>query len=208
MQDDSKIKLEQFPDVMREDWSAEKISEEAANEQPDDTLRQMLRGDETIGNLDESDVAGGVESEKGGSVRVHGLKGNPRKARRNFPARMGAILVRGLCKSDRSDQGDPRLDRQPPQCFLQLRLQSVGLRPGGRRIDQHGNAGFSFDVHGGSRHRVQPQPRADRVDQRRCYLLSGQPSQLRLVDLADVGHRHVVDDGHGFRPRRRFVDAG
>ncbi len=62
MQNDSKIKPEQFPDVERENWSAEAISEEAANEQPDDILRKVLRGDETGGDPNERDIAGGVES--------------------------------------------------------------------------------------------------------------------------------------------------
>ncbi len=62
MQDIPKVEPEQFPDVERDDWSAEKISEEGANEQSDDTLRRMLRGDETIGDADERDIAGGVES--------------------------------------------------------------------------------------------------------------------------------------------------
>lgn len=62
MQDNPKIKPEQFPDVKRENWSAENISEEAANEQSDDILRKVLRGDESKGDPDKRDIAGGVES--------------------------------------------------------------------------------------------------------------------------------------------------
>lgn len=62
MQDNPKINPEQFPDVERDDWSAENISEEAANESSDEILRKMLRGDETDGDADERDVVGGVES--------------------------------------------------------------------------------------------------------------------------------------------------
>lgn len=62
MQEDSKVKAEQFPDVKREDWSAENISEESANDQSDEILRKVLRGDESKGDPDERDVAGAVES--------------------------------------------------------------------------------------------------------------------------------------------------
>lgn len=62
MQDNPKIKPEQFPDVERDNWSAKNISEEAANESSDDTVRKMLRGDETKGDANERDIAGGVES--------------------------------------------------------------------------------------------------------------------------------------------------
>jgi len=62
MQDNPKIEPEQFPDVERDNWSAEKISEEAANEPADDTVRKILRGDETEGDADDRDIAGGVES--------------------------------------------------------------------------------------------------------------------------------------------------
>ena len=56
------IEPEQFPDVERDDWSAETISEEASNESSDDTVRRMLRGDETDGDPNKRDIAGGVES--------------------------------------------------------------------------------------------------------------------------------------------------
>ncbi len=41
MQDNPKINPEQFPDVERDDWSAEHISEEAANE-PADRLKSRI----------------------------------------------------------------------------------------------------------------------------------------------------------------------
>ncbi len=79
MQDNPKIEPEQFPDVERDDWSAEKISEEAANESADDTVRKMLRGDETKGDADERDIAGGVESAdtpQGSEEAKINIKGN------------------------------------------------------------------------------------------------------------------------------------
>ncbi len=62
MQNNPKIESEQFPDVERDNWSVENISEEAANESSDEILRKILRGDETEGDADERDIAGGVES--------------------------------------------------------------------------------------------------------------------------------------------------
>ena len=62
MQDETKINSEQFPDVERQDWDAEQVVEESANKSSDDIVREMLRGDETKGNPDNRDVAGGVES--------------------------------------------------------------------------------------------------------------------------------------------------
>ena len=38
---------ENIPNIERQGWSAEKISEEAANKEPDEIVRQMKRGDET-----------------------------------------------------------------------------------------------------------------------------------------------------------------
>lgn len=49
---------EEVPPVKREGWSAEKVSEEASNKEPDEIYRQMKRGDETEGDADERDVAG------------------------------------------------------------------------------------------------------------------------------------------------------
>ncbi len=62
MQDETKVNPEQFPDVERQDWDAEQLSNESANKSSDDTVREMLRGDETKGNADNRDIAGGVES--------------------------------------------------------------------------------------------------------------------------------------------------
>lgn len=63
-----------FPNVRRQGWSAEEISEEAANKQPDDIAREFLRGDETKGNPDERDIAGSVsfnETPHGRKERKH-----------------------------------------------------------------------------------------------------------------------------------------
>lgn len=50
---------QQFPEESRRDgWDAEKVSKEAVNQSPDETVRQMLRGDETEGEADNRDIAG------------------------------------------------------------------------------------------------------------------------------------------------------
>ncbi len=54
----------EMSDVSRENWSAEKLAEEGANEQPDEILRKILRGNAEKGNADERDVAGSVDSDK------------------------------------------------------------------------------------------------------------------------------------------------
>jgi hypothetical protein len=53
---------QQFANAEREEWSAEKVSEESTNLLPDEIQRQMLRGDETDGNADDRDVVGGAGS--------------------------------------------------------------------------------------------------------------------------------------------------
>lgn len=62
MQDKTKINLEQIPDIEKQGWDAEKVSEESANKSSDDIVREMLRGDATKGNPDSRDVVGSVES--------------------------------------------------------------------------------------------------------------------------------------------------
>lgn len=52
---------EKIPNVKREGWSAEKLSEEATNKEPDEVTREMARGDETKGDADERDIAGAPE---------------------------------------------------------------------------------------------------------------------------------------------------
>lgn len=52
---------EEIPNIERQGWSAEKISEEATNKDSDEIVRQMRRGDETDGRADERDSAGSAE---------------------------------------------------------------------------------------------------------------------------------------------------
>ena len=59
-----------FPDAERQGWQAEELAEEASLLESDEITRQILRGDETEGNPDERDVAGGVAS----SDTPHGRK--------------------------------------------------------------------------------------------------------------------------------------
>ncbi len=56
-------KKEEVPDVEREGWDAEKIVDEAVNKESDETLRQILRGDESKGNPDNRDIAGSPKTE-------------------------------------------------------------------------------------------------------------------------------------------------
>lgn len=55
---------EEMPDVSRQNWSVEKLAEEGANEQADEILRKVLRGNEAKGNADKRDVAGSVDSDE------------------------------------------------------------------------------------------------------------------------------------------------
>ncbi len=51
----------QFSESEREGWDAETLAEEAVNQMPDETMRQILRGGETGDNADELDVAGSAD---------------------------------------------------------------------------------------------------------------------------------------------------
>ncbi len=52
-----------FPNVKREEWNAEDIAEESVNQMPDESLRQILRGDETDKeNADADDLIGGSQT--------------------------------------------------------------------------------------------------------------------------------------------------
>lgn len=53
----------EFPDVERDEWQAEDVAEESVNQMPDESLRQILRGDETDkGAADNADIVGGSET--------------------------------------------------------------------------------------------------------------------------------------------------
>lgn len=54
----TKNRDEQIAETERDDWNVEKISEEATNQMPDETMRQMLRGNKTGESADDRDVAG------------------------------------------------------------------------------------------------------------------------------------------------------
>lgn len=47
----------EIPDVEKQGWEAEKLIKEAANEESDDVVRKILRGDESKGDPDKRDVA-------------------------------------------------------------------------------------------------------------------------------------------------------
>lgn len=49
----------QFPDEKRDGWSAEDIASESVNQMPDESLRQILRGDESSkDDADTGDLVG------------------------------------------------------------------------------------------------------------------------------------------------------
>jgi hypothetical protein len=50
-------------DVKRNNWSAEELGEESSYEDETEIKRRLARGDETVGNPDERDVAGSVPVE-------------------------------------------------------------------------------------------------------------------------------------------------
>jgi hypothetical protein len=62
MQTETKLDKNEIPDVNREGWSVERVTDEATNKSSDETLRQVLRGDETKGDPDDRDIVGGVNS--------------------------------------------------------------------------------------------------------------------------------------------------
>ena len=57
-QDENKV-----PDVARENWNTEELTEESANEGSDETVRRVLRGEEEKGNPNDRDVAGASDFE-------------------------------------------------------------------------------------------------------------------------------------------------
>lgn len=53
---------DEVPNIKRQGWSAEKVSEEASNKESDEIYRQIARGDETKGDADERDIVGSPEN--------------------------------------------------------------------------------------------------------------------------------------------------
>lgn len=54
---------ENIPEVKKEGWDAEKLVEEGANEESDDVVRKILRGNEEDGNADKRDIIPAFNSE-------------------------------------------------------------------------------------------------------------------------------------------------
>lgn len=52
---------EKVPNVKRDGWNAEELSQQATNKEPDEVTREIARGDETKGDADERDIAGAPE---------------------------------------------------------------------------------------------------------------------------------------------------
>lgn len=49
---------DKVPKIKREGWKAEELIEESANQESDEIVRKILRGDETKGDPDERDIVG------------------------------------------------------------------------------------------------------------------------------------------------------
>lgn len=71
----NKENQEKIPNVEKDGWDAEELAEQATNEESDDIVRRMRRGDETVGNPDERDVAGVPDYEE--------LKNKKEQAKKN-----------------------------------------------------------------------------------------------------------------------------
>ena len=54
-QDEKKV-----PDVKRDNWDAKNLVKESSSEDSDETVRKVLRGNESQGNPDNRDIAGAV----------------------------------------------------------------------------------------------------------------------------------------------------
>lgn len=67
---------EKVPNANRDDWNAEELSEQSVNEQPDETLRKVLRGDEAEGDADDRDVTGAAT----GNDTAHGREETKKRA--------------------------------------------------------------------------------------------------------------------------------
>jgi hypothetical protein len=65
MNSETKQNQEKIPtDVNREDWNAKQLIEESTGRSSDETLRDVLRGDETKGEPDDRDIVGSVNSQE------------------------------------------------------------------------------------------------------------------------------------------------
>ncbi|MGI8469268.1 MAG: hypothetical protein ACR2N3_12530 [Pyrinomonadaceae bacterium] len=55
---------EKIPNANRENWNAQELAKQSANEESDETLRKVLRGNEGLENPDSRDVVGAVDSDE------------------------------------------------------------------------------------------------------------------------------------------------
>lgn len=62
MQNETKNDQEKVPDVKRDGWNVEEVSEESTNKPADEITREVLRGSETKSDADNRDLVGGVDS--------------------------------------------------------------------------------------------------------------------------------------------------
>lgn len=69
------IKLNEKTNVEREGWKSNKITREGSNTDPDENVRELLRGDESKGEPDERDIVGAPDS----SDTPHGRQEDKKK---------------------------------------------------------------------------------------------------------------------------------
>jgi hypothetical protein len=62
MQQKKQSESDEIPAATLEGWDAETVSNESANQMPDEIVRQILRQDESEGNADDRDLVGGSKS--------------------------------------------------------------------------------------------------------------------------------------------------
>ncbi len=63
--------------VEREGWNAENLVEESAGVESDEIIRQLLRGDESIGDPDDRDIIGSARSINSDYTHENGNESKP-----------------------------------------------------------------------------------------------------------------------------------
>lgn len=62
MPNENENKQEKGANANRQGWNIAELAEQSTNKSSDEMKREFLRGDETIGDADERDVVGSVDS--------------------------------------------------------------------------------------------------------------------------------------------------
>ena len=64
MNTETKQDQDDVPNVKRQGWDAEQLTNESTNKPSDEMLREVLRGDESEGNANDRDIVGSVDSQE------------------------------------------------------------------------------------------------------------------------------------------------